>query len=89
MLLQAVDVKCDLVVHSSGGLKQNVESQQHPSRAIEPLFRPEDRKLHGSNQAAFCIANATAAMSWPMHFAAMDVDGTLLMLRIAQACLKP
>ncbi|QNI55204.1 hypothetical protein SynBIOSE41_02713 [Synechococcus sp. BIOS-E4-1] len=36
MLLQAVDVSRDLVVHRSGGLQQNVESQQHPSQAIDP-----------------------------------------------------
>ena len=35
-LLKAVDVSRDLFVHRSGGLKQNVESQQHTSKATDP-----------------------------------------------------
>ena len=35
-LLKAVDVSRDLVVHRIGGLKQNVEIQQHPSKSTDP-----------------------------------------------------
>ena len=61
MLLQVVDVSCDLIVHRSGDLKQNVESQQHPIKTTEPPFHSPKRVLQGSNLASFCIASAIAA----------------------------
>ena len=73
MMLEAVDVSLDLIVHRSIGLKQKVESQQHPSQVNDLHFRPEDQELQElssqkpqtfrSDQAAFCIAIAIAAMS--------------------------
>ena len=48
MLLQAVDVSRYLVVHRSGGLKQNVDSQQHPSQATNPHFHSPKLLLQGS-----------------------------------------
>ena len=67
MLLQAVDVSRYLVVHRSGGLRQNLESS-HTSQATDPHFRLGLEALQDSRYNNVNIAAGAASQQQRKNF---------------------